>query len=272
MVKSTTDQEYHENPEFWGESQYVTLESIIDNIVLLSTDDSYIKKAKRFRMSIIAKQCIKRLSLDIKQEKRIMSVQLGPNKTIPYPRFMNNWSAISYVNDDGYLEPVDVNGKMPIQEYLQDQNYEILFDNEGQILEGSNTDYTKATGLKYVICEDGKLYKAEKEESIWVKDVKNANYFEFSDSLVDKEIVIEYQTNGLDKLNDCDIKIHSVLEDAIAYYIKWKLMEGQRNIPRKDAFDNRDLYKLEKKRASRYLGHKTSINQILKSVSLRYNN
>lgn len=271
MAASTTDKEYYENPEFWGEAQYITLESILDNIILLSNDDSYLKKVKRFRMSIIAKQGLKRFSLDIKQEKRIMSMTLGPDKTIPYPRLMSNWSAVSFVNDDGDLELLDVNTKSPVEEFLQANDYQVLFDNEGNVLEGKNKDYTEATSLKYVICEDGKLYKADKEETMWVKDVKNAHYFEFADSLVDKEIVIEYQTNGLDKLNDCDIKVHHVLEDALSYYIKWKVMENQRNVPIRDVMNNRDMYKLEKRKAARYLSPKISINQILKSVSKRYN-
>jgi hypothetical protein len=272
MAISTTDQQYYENPEFWGEAQYVTLESILDNIILLSSDDSYLKKAKRFRMSIIAKQGLKRFALDIKQEKRIISMALGPNKTIAYPRFMNNWSVISYVNEDGYLEVIDVNTKVPAEEYLQEVDYELLYDVEGKVLQGADKDYSLATSLKYVLCEDGRLYKSDEMEKIWVKDVKKGSYFEFSESLIEKEIVIEFQTNGLNELNDCDIKVHNVLEDALSYYIKWKIMENQRNVPSKDVKDNWNLYKLEKKKAARYLSQKISINQILKSVSLRYNN
>jgi hypothetical protein len=270
MAISTTDQEYYDNPEMWGEAQYVTLESILDNIILLSSDDSYFKKVKRFRMSIIAKQGLKRFALDIKQEKRIISRELGPNKTIPYPRFMNNWSAISYVNEDGNLQLIDVNTKAPVEEYLQETNFELLYDINGKVLQSSNKDYTPANSLKYVICEDGKLYKSDEEEKMWVKDVKKDSYFEFSDNLVEKEIVIEFQTNGLNKLDDCDIKVHGVLEDALSYFIKWKIMENQRNVPSKDWKDNRDLYKIEKKIAGRYLSQKISINQILRSVSLRY--
>lgn len=270
MTVSTTDKEYYENPEFWGEAQYVTLESVLDNIILLASDDSYLKKVKRFRMSIIAKQGLKRFALDIKQEKRIISVELGANKIIAYPRFMNNWSAISYVNEDGCLEIIDVNTKSPVEEYLQEKNYELLYDVNGEVLEASNKDFSCANSLKYVICEDGKLYKADEEETTWVKDVRKGSYFEFSDSLVGKEIIIEFQTNGLDKLNDCDIKVHSVLEEALSYYIKWKTMENQRNVPRKDVLDNWNFYKLEKKKAARYLAPKISINQLLRSVSQRY--
>lgn len=271
---TTSDQQYYDNKDNWGESQFTTLEQVIDNIILLSDDDSYFKKIKRFRASIIGKQALMNFNLDIKQKPKAISFALGPNRTFPFPRYMENWNRISFVGECGKLQVIDVNNSPLVVEYLQDENYELLYDENGNVLNGQDKIYQKGNCIKFITCENGKLVlnPNPKPEEYWVKEVSESNYFLFSDDLVDKEIVIEFTSSALESLDDCDVKVHNRMADTLSYYIKWKLLESKRNTPTSEVAYNRDMYKLEKKKTRRFLSKKITIDQILESVSLRYNN
>ena len=271
MGVATSDKNYLENQELWGENQFTTLKDIIDQIQLLADDDSYFKKLKRFRMSILGKICIKELQVDLKQEKKAVSFELNSGKTFPYPRYMFNWFRISFVTDGGTLQEIDVNNKGVVAEYLQDDDFELLYDISGNILQGDVTDYPEGISIKRTCDEENKVLSNQKPKVYWVKDVHKHRYFEFSEDLVEKEIVIEFISAGLESLKDSEIKVHQIMEPIVTNYIKWKALEGKRNVPGRDAMYFYELYKKAKKRARRHLDDKISIDQILEAVSLRYN-
>ena len=271
---ANTDQEYYENEELWGENKYVSLQNIIDNIELTADDDSYFKKIKHHRAVIFGKQGLKKLNVDLNSEDKLISFQLSPSLIFPYPRFMNDWSRISVITNCDTLHVLNINNTPIVQDYLQDNEWELLYDDQGSVLQGHDRaiDYgeceteNKCSCIKVSPCEENKGMF----DDSWVRDVKSGNYFEFSPDLEDKEIVIEYQTAGLEKMNACDIKIPNSLELTLEYYIKWKLLEGKRNTPRSEVLYFMDMYKLEKKRSRNLMTDKITLSQIINSVSLKY--
>jgi hypothetical protein len=281
MSLATTDQEYYENPSHWGEEQFVTLENIIDNILLTADDDSYFKHAKRFRASIFGKQCIKRLNVHLQPENKAISIQLAPSRTFPYPRYMNNWIRVSVLNSCDKLTTLNVNNSPTIHDYLQDHDYELLYDDTGSVLRAN--DFNAETGdcCKYIFdcqCDDSVNESCNKCKDCidnsfkhsWVKDNRSGKYFEFSEDLVDEIVVIEFQSSGLESLNDCDIKIPNILELTVENWIRAQLLKGKRNVPNNEWKEYYTVYKLEKRRAKPFLSKKIIIEQILRSISLRY--
>jgi hypothetical protein len=274
MALATTDQEYYENPEFWGEDQFITLKDVIDNIMLLADDDSYFKHTKRFRASIIGKMGIKELNLDVTPSNKAISIQLAPHKTFPFPRYMTNWYRVSVVNECGKLHVLDVNnGVSIIQDYLQDHEYELLYDNNGEILRGADFNADIGDCCLTIECPETTANTPCSEEMFkdsWVTENRAGSYFEFSEDLVDEIIVIEFQTAGLDSLDDCDIKVHQAIEQTITRWTQWNLLMGKRNIPDSTALLYYNLYKKALKKSERLLAPKITIQQMLKSMSLRY--
>lgn len=269
-----TDEQYYENPSLWGEAQFITLQNVIDNILLTADDDSYFKHVKKFRMSILGKQGLKKLNVDLKSENKAISIQLSPSKIFPFPKYMTNWSRISVLNNCGKLVPLNVNNNPQIADYLQDHEWQLLYDCNGNILEGDSFDAKEGDCCFQIEpCDTIKKCECENEDfrDSWVKENKKGNYFEFSDDLVDRIIVIEFQCAGLDGLDDCDVKIHHNLEMVITYWIKWKLLEGKRNVPQNEVLYHKREWKLEKNRAEDLLADKISIDQIIRSVGLRFN-
>mgnify|MGYP000353772742 CR=1 FL=1 len=141
-------------------------------------------------MSIIGKQALKEFNVDIKQKPKAISFALGPNKTFPYPRYMENWSRVSFVTECGKLQVIDISSNHVVHEYLQDENFELLYDENGEVLEGKCKSYDYGSCIEFLTCENGKLNKNESPEKYWVKENPSGKYFEFSDDLVEKEIVV----------------------------------------------------------------------------------
>lgn len=265
---STTDQQYHENYEFWGEHRFISLENIIDNIKLTSGQDSYFKKMPTHAASIFGKQYVKRSNLYINPKNKAVSFQLGPSLSFPLPRFMMNWHRISMVTENKELLPISIENNPITKDYLQDKNHKLLYDNNGEILRGNDRNYLYKRYNELVFCIDESLIKEKTD--YWVKEDKELNKFIFSKSLYDKEIVIEYKSTGLNELSDCDILIYDELELAITYWIQWNIIKSDKNVPLSRIEYYRNLYKIEKRNAKRLLGDKISINQILDSISLKY--
>ncbi len=272
-VELLEDQKYYETPELWGQAQYVTLKNVIDNIMVTASEDSLFKHAKEHYLSIHGKQGIKRFNLDIKQENRAIRIQLGPELIFPFPRFMTDWARVSVVNQCDNLHVLEVNDTPTVHDYLQDHNWELLYDDEGRILRGHDRNHERGYCCYQVECSELETTCPDLEfEDSWVKKNKEGGYFEFSPDLYDKIIVIEFMSAGLDDLADCEVLIHHNLELTVTNWIKWKLLEGQRNVPLSTVQYWQSQYKVEKRRSSALMGTKISLEQIVKSVGLRFQN
>lgn len=275
MAFATTSQEYYENQEHWGENQFITLENVLDNILLTADDDSYFKHIKRFRARIIAKQGIKKLNVDIGTQNKAIAIDVPPSKIFPFPQFATDWYRVSALTSCGTLKELGVNNNPYISGYLQDHNAELLYDQDGDVLEDGGLSAEYGYCSFKIECEDDSSIKpcanSEFNDS-WVKYNKKAGYFEFSEDLIDKTIVIEYMSAGLDGADDCDIKINHNLETTITYWTKWKLLESKRNVPMNEVIYLRNEYLKEKRRSKTLMGKKFTIGQLLDSVSLRYYN
>lgn len=270
---ATTDQQYYEDPKLWGEAQYMTLKDIIDNMMLTYNNDSYFKHAQRHEFSIHGKRGIKKLKIDIKQENRAIMIQLPPTLIWAYPRFMTNWMRVSVVDKCGNLHPLQVNSTPTIADYLQDNNHELFFDDDGFVLQGANRNYDVGYCCLPIECEEiGVTCPDDTFKDSWVKSNNAEGYFEFSEELEDENIVIEFQSAGLDGLQDSEVLIHHNLEMTITRWIEWQLLMGMKNINNITKDNYHSQYKIEKNRSRVLMGGKLTLQQIVKSVGLRYQN
>jgi len=277
MAFATTDQQYYENSEHWGENSYVTLENIIDNIILGADDDSYFKHTKRFRASILGKLCIKNLNVDVKSKRMAISFVVSPSKIFPYPRYMTNWSRVSVLNKCDKLQVLMINNSPQIKDYLTDNEYLLQYDCNGEVQTGDDFNAEEGDCCIELTCTDRIHTECNcgcNDDSFtdsWVKDVQDGSYFEFSEDLVDQEVVIEFSSAGLDSMKDCDIKVHHCMEMTVRRFIEWNLLAGKHNISNQTVELYHDYYKKEKKKTESLLGDKITVNEILQSVTLRYN-
>jgi hypothetical protein len=272
MSFATTDDQYYENEERFGERRFVSLKNILDNISLMSGDDSYFKNIPNYTLEILGKMAIKEFNVDILSKKKAISITVPPNLTFPFPRFMTDWFRISVINECGTLTPLNINNNPTIRDYLQDNEAELLYDCDGEILEANSFNaeighcrIAVECSLLVTPCSDSRTY-----ENSFVKENLEANYFEFSTDLEDKEVVIEFVTAGLNETKACDIKVHHNMERAVEFYIKYYSLQGQRNVPMNVVMFHEKEKKKYFKRASRLLGAKITKEEILEFTGTRY--
>jgi hypothetical protein len=157
------------------------------------------------------------------------------------------------------------------ESYLQDNNYKLLFDNEGCILQDdaspifdsilSNTsDVASSDGYQssYEFCN--KSFEPNKNMANSYgngsyKIDKNRGVIFFDSSAFGREIVLEYISDGLftgcEGQPETDIKIHKFAEMALLDFIYYELVKRRRNVPYNEKDRARKEFYNSKRRTKR---------------------
>jgi hypothetical protein len=234
-------QDYYEGEELHGKYQYVSLKTIIDNMLLeAEDDDSYIKNVKRSRILNYAKQAIRTVTRQAANDVLAVEVTVPDYLSWVLPQDYVHYVRISVVIRDEVtgslrLYPLDVNQNMNIAiGYLQDHNADILFDDQGKILTADSSNGYSKPYKKYSFCDS---YQPTKDTSKLSKhgeftiDERRGTIL-FSSDLSDREVVIEYVSDGLQaELSEEEITVHKYLRDTIENWIYFSCIERKRNVP-----------------------------------------
>ena len=135
----------------WGSYQYVSLQDIVNNFLLMySGNHSLVNNEERYKVLFHAKRAIQELNYDAFKEIKVLELSVCDQLRYVLPSDFVNWVRISlYVN--GWLMPLSENIQtLSAKAYLQDNNCNILFDQNGNILEPQyyNIDYDRIKGTK----------------------------------------------------------------------------------------------------------------------------
>lgn len=232
-MASMNPQEYYEDELNHGSYVYVSLEEMVTNFIANYTGDGKILgKPKRFQIINQFKQGIKKFTINALKQIKAVELELGDTLDIILPPDYVSYVRISYVNPEtGDLmvlskNPNDVIGSA----YLQDNDAEILFDNDGFILEGS----TFASSIKDDInkrtitdaCVESNIYQldvAKNANGTFLIDTR-AGKIHFSSDNVSRIIMLEYVSDGLEYSNESDIKVSKLAEIALYNYVNYHLM------------------------------------------------
>lgn len=253
--------DYYNNENDWGNYQYVPLSEIINRMQLVSQDDdSYMKGTKRSLMLTYAKEAIRQFTMQQRLDVRFIEITLDPQTlTWPVPQDYVNYAAVYVVHVDCVtgsrrLEPLDINSNMNISiGFLQDNNYEILFDNDGYILESDGDNVFGMAYKKYEFCDEGGQFTLDtsklSKHGEFVVDSRSGR-FGFSSNLGDKEIVIAYVSDGLqnDLLNGEEIKVHKQMIEAVQDKVYHSIIEYRRTVPANEKYRAKQQAKASKHR------------------------
>lgn len=236
-----TPQDYYENEELHGGYQYVTLKTVVDNMLLeAEDDDSYIKNVKRSRIVNYAKQAIRTVTRQAANEVFAVEVTVPTSLSWALPQDYVNYKRISVVITDKNtgslrLYPLDINRNINIATgYLQDDAGELLFDDAGQILTADSSNGYARPYKRYAFSSEyqptldtSKLSKFGE----FVIDEKRGTIL-FSSDLSEQEVVIEYVSDGLQaELSEDEITMHKYLRDTVENWIYYSCIERKRNVP-----------------------------------------
>ena len=245
-----TPEEYYNDSDLHGNYQYVTLKDIINTFMVRYVgDNEEINNVKRHRIIFEAKRGLKELNYDALKEIKSVELELDPDKLeITLPHDYVNYARVSWVDNVGNLRPIlESSDTGIINAYLQDNKYNILFDNDGYPLEGTSdvTKNQKNLSQEYVNAYNiqGEPSEfdgfGERQSASYGLDTKRANVngtfviskregkMRFSSDLPEKTIVLEYISDGLEYADPKDIKIHKFAERALYAFIKYEILNNR---------------------------------------------
>lgn len=233
--------QYYNDEASLGQYQYATLKDVIDSMLLeAQDDDSYLKNVSRTKIIRHAKQAIREVTRQAANDVLAIEVTVPLSLSWPMPQDYVNYSRVSVVVTDPSsnslrLEPLDVNYKMNTAiGLLQDSNADLIFDEDGLVI---TADASNGYAKPYKTYSFGGGYQPTLDTS---KLSKNGEFvpderrglFLFSSNLSDKEVVIEYVSDGLQAdLSEDEITIHKYLRDTVENWVYFSCIERKRNVP-----------------------------------------
>jgi hypothetical protein len=254
--------QYYENggnqPEDanWGSYQYVSLKDIVNNFILMYTGNhSLINNEERYKIMFHAKRAIQELNYDAFKEIKVLELNVCDQLRFVLPSDYVNWVRISLYKD-GWLRPLSENIQtLSSKAYLQDNNCNILFDQDGNVLEPqySTIDFDRITGRKKSIyLNPGSQFDGQEGwefDGDWYFDYgvgtrfglntetanfnptfnidKKAGVINFSSEMAGELCILEYISDGMENGNDSLVTVNKLFEKYVYAYIMYEILNAK---------------------------------------------
>lgn len=255
LPTGTSQEDFYNDPSLQGGYQYVTIKDIVNNFMLFNVGDQYhIKDVKRDIVVYHAKRGLQELNYDVLKEIRAIEIDLSDSLTLILPEDYVKYVRVSWVDEAGHFHPMIANTDTKIAEaYLQDNEYNILFDVDGNVLTASENSYDQTNIAENVV---GYTYFRDSEYGVgydnyyegvnkgrfgmqtdkanyngWFTVDKRSGVMKFSSNVGTKTIVLEYISDGLEYADIADIKVHKFAEDALMKHVEARIIERLDKIP-----------------------------------------
>ena len=259
-------EDYYGDSEQHGNYQYVTLEQVINDFMMSKDDDDYTATASRTKVLYHARRGLREFYYDVLREIEGIELDLSSSLQVTLPPDFVNYVRISWVDDFGKLHKMAEDARISIaKEYLQDNDYSLLFDDDGCVMIGDgaiqDTDVSADVDGSYYgrdFCAND--YRPNDDQSkVFAngryKIDKGAGLIQFGSDAQGKSIVLEYISDGLftgcEGRAEAEIRVHKFAEQAIIDYIYYSLIKQRRNVPanekhraRKESWNARRIAKL----------------------------
>lgn len=278
-----TEQSYYESGSTTGDG-YLSIETLVNDYMANIDPDDYDHGVKRAKVIYNIRRAIRELYMDVMQDIRAIEMDVSENLSIPIPYDYIDYVRISWVDDNGNVYPMAENKDLSIaKQYLQDSDYNLLFDQNGFALLG--TPYTQvyhddasSSTTEYNLCEYNTAFMPNFDRSKvfenggYVVD-KEAGLIRFTSDVYTKAVLLEYVTDGLyvdsqKGFTESDIKIHKYAEAAVHAYVFNANIAKRRNVPRYAQMAARKEWYNEKRKTKRRVSSFTAreLRQALRSA------
>lgn len=239
----------------WGEYQFVTLKDIVNNFMLMYVgDNELVNNVSRYKVLFHAKRGIQEINYDALRNIKVLQQGVDENLRFILPPDYINYVRIS-VEKDGILFPLHENTKINYAtEYLKDNDGDLLFDVNGEVLEAGNSqlDRDRLAGLpqqqfldsgvrygQWGWCVDGDWYFGYgiggyyglNTETATINDTfridRKSGVINFSSGVNAQSVVLEYVSDGMENGDDDSVSINKLAEDYIYTYIRWAILDNR---------------------------------------------
>lgn len=244
LPPNTTQEDFYNDDSLQGRYQYVTLSDIINNFILMYTGDTMLipSTIKRDIILFHAKRGLQEMNYDVHDEVKAVEIEINPDTlTLILPEDYVNLVRVSWIDDNGIFHPMVKNEDTRIaKSYLQDNEFELIFDSDGNVITASSNTYDqtsvgkKYTANSYSACEQyyGGRYGLDTSKANsngWFTLNKRSGIMHFSSNVGSKIIVLEYISDGLEFGDPNDIVVHKFMEKALYLYIESEILSSMGN-------------------------------------------
>ncbi len=125
----------------FGSYQYTSIKDIVDNFMIAYVGDGkLIGHVAKSDVVFHAKRGLQEFSYDTLKTVKLQEVELGPSLSIPMPQDYVNYVKVCYIDSSGIrriIYPTRLTTN-PTEPLVQDENYNYVFDDAGNAVEGSS--------------------------------------------------------------------------------------------------------------------------------------
>ena len=252
-----TNYQYYKNngtipeDENWGSYQYVSLSDIVNNFILMYVgNDKLVNNVDRYTILFHAKRSIQELNYDALRNIKVLELQLGTELKMIMPPDYVSYVRMSMLINGVLIPLVENRTVMSATAYLQDNNLDIVFDSNGEIVTGtSKLDILRGDNMLYTgggiynnqmgYCCDGQWYFNYSIGSRYGMNTEDANMnpkltinkesgvIDFSSGVENAFIVLEYISDGMENGDSTKITINKLAEEYVYNYLKWAVLNNK---------------------------------------------
>jgi hypothetical protein len=240
----------------WGSYQYISLQDIVNNFMLMHTGNhSLINNEEKYKILFHAKRAIQELNYDAFKEIKVLELSVVDSLRFVLPSDFVNWVRISMYKD-GLLRPLTENIQtLSSNSYLQDNKGDILFDQDGNILQPqySNIDFDRLMKTKKSIyLNKGHQFSGQEGwffEGIWYFDYgvgkhyglntetanfnptfnidKKSGVINFDSAMSGETCILEYISDGMENGDNSLVTVNKLFEQYIYAAIKYDMLNSK---------------------------------------------
>jgi hypothetical protein len=238
----------------WGSYQYVSLADMVNNFMLMYVgNDKLVNNVDRYTVLFHAKRAIQELNYDALRNIKVLELQLGTQLKMVLPPDYVNYVRISLLRNGVLFQLTENRSVMSATAYLQDNNLDIIFDLNGEVVTGTSKldilrqdsqlytgpgSYNNSYGWNYNgdwyfgYGIGGRYGLATDEANSNPKFTINraAGVIDFSSGVQDGYIVLEYISDGMENGDDSLITINKLAEEYIYNYLKWAVLSNKTSV------------------------------------------
>ena len=236
-----------------GSYQYVSLKDIVNNFMLMfQGNHELVNNIDRYQVLFHAKRGIQELNYDAMKEIKVLQLTLNHTNSFVLPSDYVNWVRISQFKN-GVLYPLTENIQTNFSSaYLQDNNSNLLFDQEGNVLRPQDSQLDLSRGTRSIDWHSNSIFNGEEGwcvDGCWYFDYgvgsrfglntetananptfkidKKAGVIHFGSTAGSNSMVLEYVSDGMENGNDAEVSVNKLFEEYIYAYIRYSILNGR---------------------------------------------
>tara|TARA_R110000868_G_scaffold828_5_gene6255 strand:- start:428 stop:1336 length:909 start_codon:yes stop_codon:yes gene_type:complete len=235
----------------WGSYQYVSLFDIVNNFMLMYVgNDKLVNNVDRYTLLFHAKRAVQELNYDALRNIKVLEIEMGDDLKLILPPDYVNYVRISMLRNGLLIPLVENRTVMSATAYLQDNDLEVVFDSNGQVvIADSKLDILRQNKELYTgpgayngsmgwCCDGdwffgyrlGQRYGMNPEDSNINPKFsinKSSGIIDFSSGVENSFIIIEYVSDGMENGDETKITINKLAEEYLYSYLKWAVLNNK---------------------------------------------